>query len=140
MTVSSEAQALSSGKTAGLVTGDLLMFVLFAAVGRSAHTESTDFGELARIAAPLAIGWVAVAPWMHIYRAGIADRLRPALLRTTLTWALAGPLGLLIRRWVFKDSTPVPFIITTLLFNLILLLVWRAVAVRRLRRQSQGWR
>ena len=125
------AQRPIGGRVAGLIVGDLSIFWAFAYVGRSAHEGTTSFGEISQIAAPFGIAWLLVAPWLGMYRPEVANAWRPALQRTTVAWAIAGPLGLGVRRVVFKDAIPVPFIITTLLINLVLLLGWRAWTARK---------
>ncbi len=123
---------LSGGHVAALAVGDVAVFAAFAFLGRSAHNEGVNIGEIATIAAPFALGWLAVSPWTGMFRAEVATQPKTALGRTAATWALAGPVGLGLRA-LFGRDVPLSFAITTLIINCVLLLIWRGLAAWRLR-------
>lgn len=118
----------------GIIAGDIIMFGLFAAIGRRAHNEPTSLGEIVQIAAPFAIGWLAVAPWFKLFRPEVYTAPGVALRRTAAAWALAAPLGLALRTFGWNREFKVAFAITTFIFNLTLLLIWRGLTARKLKR------
>jgi len=124
----------SAGHIAGLVAGDLVMFALFVAIGRRSHSEQVSVAEIANVAAPFAIGWLATAPWLKLFRREVAASPSAALGRTALAWSLAAPIGLALRTFAWGREFKLPFAITTFLFNLVLLLLWRGAAAWKLRR------
>ena len=128
------APPLSSARIAGLLVGDLLMFAMFVAIGRRSHSEPVSVGEIATVAAPFAIGWLATAPWLKLFRPEVAANPKAALTRTALAWTLAAPIGLALRTFAWGREFKLPFAITTFLFNLVILLLWRGTAARKLRR------
>ncbi|MBA3468457.1 MAG: DUF3054 domain-containing protein [Herpetosiphonaceae bacterium] len=126
----------SIGRTLGIIVGDLIMFGLFAAIGRRSHSEPTTFGDIVQIAAPFAIGWLAVAPWFKLFRPEVYGSTKIVLQRTAAAWALAAPVGLALRTLGWGKEFKIAFAITTFLFNLVLLLAWRGWTARKLQRQK----
>src|SRR5262245_6936250 len=103
-----------------LVAGDALAFLIFSAIGRASHSEAAGLAALAQIAetaAPFAIGWFAVAPFVGVFRAEVAARPRRMLARTAVAWLLAWPVGLLLRALIRQTSIPLSFAVVTLLTN-----------------------
>jgi MFS-type transporter involved in bile tolerance (Atg22 family) len=101
---------------------DVLAVVIFVALGRRSHDESTS---LLAIAAPfliaLAIGWLATRAWHS-----------PTVLRTgAAVWVITVVCGVLLRRFVFDRGTAASFIVVTTLVLGLFLLGWRAVAALR---------
>src|SRR5215470_3909239 len=85
-------------RPAALALGDACSFFVFAAVGRASHNETagvTAFVEVAKTAAPFALGWFAIAPFFGLYRRAHTATVQTMLLRTTLAWLCAWPLGLI---------------------------------------------
>ena len=115
-----------------LAVGDVLVFLIFALIGRQNHGTGKAVGvldniaEIVVIAAPFLIGWFLVAPFFGLYRRGLELQPRKMIQRTILAWVIAWPVGLALRG-IFVDHgiPPLTFAIVTLLFNGILLLVWR---------------
>ena len=126
----------SSGRTLGIIVGDLVMFGLFVAIGRRSHSEPTTFGAIVQIAAPFALGWLAVAPWFKLFRPEVYTAPKIVLQRTAAAWTVAAPLGLALRTFAWGREFKLPFAITTFLFNLALLLAWRGLTARKLQRQQ----
>jgi hypothetical protein len=120
-----------------LVAGDAVSFLVFAAVGRSSHGEAAGLDALIQVAAtaaPFALGWWLVAPFVGAYRVrqeeaqGWAARLPSSFLaRTLLAWVLALPVGLALRALFLQRGIPLSFAIVTFIANTILLLGWRGV-------------
>ncbi|HEX9134412.1 MAG TPA: DUF3054 domain-containing protein [Ktedonobacteraceae bacterium] len=112
-----------------LVIGDLVCFLIFAALGRNTHGEASGFAAIPQIiitALPFAAGWFLVSPFVGAFRHKILAQPRAMVLRTVLAWLLSWPIALLLRG-IFVDHgiPPLSFAIVVLLFNTVLLLVWR---------------
>ncbi len=123
-------------RIATLAIGDAIVFCIFAAIGRNSHGEASGFAAIPQIlwtAAPFAIGWFLVSPFIGVYRRELADQPKAMAMRTALAWLLSWPVGLVLR-WLFVDRLKNPptsagdftaFATVTFLFNMVVLLVWR---------------
>ncbi|MHB8599944.1 MAG: DUF3054 domain-containing protein [Ktedonobacteraceae bacterium] len=123
-------------RIATLAVGDAIVFLIFAAIGRNSHGEASGLSAIPQIvltAAPFAVGWFIVAPFLGVFRRGLADEPKAMAMRTALAWLLSWPVGLLLR-WFFVDRLKNPptsaadftsFATVTFLFNMVVLLVWR---------------
>jgi DUF3054 family protein len=112
-----------------LVIGDLLCFLIFAALGRNSHEEASGFAAIPQIiitALPFAAGWFLVSPLVGAFQHKIMAQPRAMVMRTALAWLLAWPVAMLLRG-IFVDHgiPPLSFAIVVLLFNMVFLLVWR---------------
>jgi hypothetical protein len=111
-----------------LALGDVFAFLIFATIGRGSHGETTGIAALPEVvvtAAPFAIGWFLVAPFVGAFRRDVVANPRTMAIRTALAWILAWPVGLLLR-WLFVGRVPpLSFALIVLSFNLAVLLVWR---------------
>ena len=112
-----------------LVIGDLLCFLIFVAFGRSSHGEASGFAAILQIittALPFAASWFLVSPFAGAFRHKILAQPRSMVIRTALAWLLAWPVAMLLRG-IFVDHgvPPLSFAIVVLLFNMLLLLIWR---------------
>ncbi len=112
-----------------LVIGDLVCFLIFAALGRNTHGEASGFAAIPQIiitALPFAAGWFLVSPFVGAFRREILAQPRAMVIRTALAWLLSWPVAMLLRG-IFYDHgiPPLSFAIIVLLFNLVLLLLWR---------------
>ncbi len=112
-----------------LVIGDLVCFLVFAALGRDTHGEASGFAAIPQIiqtALPFAAGWFLVSPIVGAFRHKILAQPRAMVTRTALAWLLAWPVAMLLRG-IFVDHgiPPLSFAIVVLLFNMVLLLIWR---------------
>jgi hypothetical protein len=112
-----------------LVIGDLVCFLIFAALGRNTHGEASGFAAIPQIiitALPFAAGWFLVSPFVGAFRREILAQPRAMVIRTALAWLLSWPVAMLLRG-IFYDHgiPPLSFAIIVLLFNTVLLLVWR---------------
>jgi hypothetical protein len=128
----------TQGKTKGmsdtaritsLVIGDVIVFLVFSAIGRRSHNEAAGLSSLMQIAitaAPFAIGWFIVSPFVGAFKRGLEVRPGKMAQRTALSWVASWPLALALRG-IFVDHgvPPLTFAIITLISNIILLLVWR---------------
>ena len=112
-----------------LVIGDLICFLIFAALGRNTHGEASGFAAIPQIiltALPFVAGWFLVSPLVGAFRHKILSQPRAMVIRTALAWLLSWPVAMLLRG-IFYDHgiPPLSFAIIVLLFNTALLLVWR---------------
>jgi hypothetical protein len=120
------------GRIAALVVGDLIAFVVFAALGRETHNEATSpdaIGQTLWTALPFALGWFLVAPWLGAFKRAGAERPLQMLRRTEIAWLASWPVALLLR-WAFTPNHHIPplaFVIVALLANAVILGVWRTV-------------
>ena len=115
-----------------LVIGDMICFLIFAALGRNTHGETSGFTAIPQIfitALPFAAGWFLVSPFVGAFRHKILAHPRTMVMRTALAWLLAWPVAMLLRRIFVNDGISPPrfaiFALVVLLFNMLLLLVWR---------------
>jgi len=112
-----------------LVIGDLLCFLIFVVLGRSSHGEASGFAAIPQIiivALPFIAGWFLVSPFVGAFRQKILAQPRSMVIRTALAWLIAWPVAMLLRG-IFVDHgvPPISFAIVVLLFNMLLLLIWR---------------
>jgi Protein of unknown function (DUF3054) len=112
-----------------LVVGDLLCFLIFVALGLSSHKEASGFAVIPQIiivALPFVAGWFLVSPFVGAFRHKILAQPRSMVIRTALAWLVAWPVAMLLRG-IFVDHgvPPLSFAIIVLLFNMLLLLIWR---------------
>jgi hypothetical protein len=118
------------GRIAALAVGDLIAFVVFAALGRDAHHEATGLGAIGQTlwtAFPFALGWFMVAPWLGAFKRAGAERPFQMLRQTEIAWLAAWPVALLLR-WAFTSDhhlPPLAFAIVALLANAVMLGGWR---------------
>lgn len=119
--------------------GDLLVFLIFAAVGRASHgllTEGSVLWGVVRAAAPFVLAWWIVAGLFRLHRPDPALPLAQAAWRTGLTWLGAWGLGLLLRSLFLGRPAPIAFALITLAGNGLLLIAWRLLLQVWLRHQA----
>lgn len=115
-----------------LVAGDIVSFLVFAGVGRQSHNETSGLGAIALIAetaAPFALGWFLVSPFVGAFRHALIGAPRHMLARTECAWLAAWPLTLAFR-WLVEPthvslSKFATFALVALISNAIFLGVWR---------------
>jgi hypothetical protein len=123
------AAAPGYGRIAALAAGDALSFLVFAAVGRHSHSEASGLAALPEIigtAAPFALGWFLVSPWVGAFRRTKTDTLPKMLARTELAWLASWPVALLLRWATASDHRiPLSFAFIVLVANAGFLAIWR---------------
>ncbi len=113
-------------RTALLVVGDILVFLIFAAIGRRSHSEAGNVFGVAITALPFAAGWFLVSPFVGAFKRDIERTPGKMSLTTLLSWFAAWPVALLLRGiFVDKGVPPLSFALVTLITNMILLQAWR---------------
>jgi len=126
--------ALKEGRSislhiAVLALGDMLAFLAFAAIGRGSHGEETGLAAIPQViltAAPFAIAWFIVAPFVGVYRRELMADPRKMAARTLLGWVLSWPVAMALRG-IFVDHAVPPwtFAVIALVVNAAFLLIWR---------------
>ncbi len=128
------SSALKEGRSisqhiAVLALGDMLVFLAFAAIGRGSHGEATGLAAIPQViltAAPFAIAWFIVAPFVGVYRRELMADPRKMAARTLLGWVLSWPVAMALRG-IFVDHAVPPwtFAVIALVVNAAFLLIWR---------------
>ncbi len=117
-----------------LVIGDIVAFLVFAALGRRSHNVAGTYEilEVIKTAAPFLLGWFAVSPFSRAYRIGpvtagdtASFSVTGMLRQTAIAWLIAWPVGLLLRALLLQRGIPLSFAIVTLLVNTVILCGWR---------------
>jgi len=118
---------------------DAAALTTFAAVGKASHNTadgSLDVVAVAITAAPFLLAWFATSPLTGVYNrqdtAGAGGRsttnVALASLGTTARgWAVAVPLGCLLRGILKGYPPPLPFVLVTLVATFVILGATRAV-------------
>ncbi len=119
------------GRIILLVIGDAIVFLIFAAIGRRSHGEAASISSFLQIvgtAAPFALGWFIVAPFIGAYRRRQTTGVGNMAQRTALSWVAAWPVALLFRGIaVDRAVPPLTFMLISLISNMVFLEVWRVL-------------
>lgn len=103
---------------------DLLIVVVFVAIGRNNHDENPGLAGLVETAAPFAIGlilaWVLTKRWTEPFSA------RTGL----LVWVGTVAVGMLCRRLIFDEGTAASFVVVASVFLGTFINGWRLLARR----------
>jgi hypothetical protein len=115
---------VTNARVRAAVALDVVVVLLFVAIGRRSHDEGSALSELIRVAAPFLIGlgagWVVARAWR-----------RPFDLATGCTiWVVTIVVGMVLRRTLFDRGTALSFVVVASIFTGVLLLGWRLVARR----------
>jgi hypothetical protein len=121
---------LSQRKKITLVVGDIIAFLVFAAIGRNSHNEFAGAAELLAIvktASPFIMGWFVVAIFVGTYRPDVVNKLKPMLMYSVLGWLIAWPIGLALRALMLWKGIPLSFALVTLGSMMLIMLIWRTL-------------
>ena len=114
-----------------LASGDLLVLLLFAIIGRRSHSLSVaDIGADLTTAAPFIISWFLITPWFGLFRPEVSQNWRKLVPRLLLAWVIIGcPVALLLRAlWLGRaipGGIPLSFAGVALAVTTLFTLVWR---------------
>lgn len=119
-----------------VLAGDLVALFAFVAVGQYSHGYL--FWEFpARtvvVTAPIVGSWLLVAPVAGLYRDRTVTSYRHTALALVPAWVCASLLGGAVRRTALvPGNAPVSFLLVNVVFGLLFLGLWRAVATGCLR-------
>lgn len=114
-----------------VATGDVVLLLTFAAIGRWSHHEISAGGLLATLgtAAPFVVGWALAAPPLGAYARRSFVSIRSLMQRLLVVWPVALVAALIIRSFVDHKIPAPAFVVVALLFNLLTLCMWRALVV-----------
>lgn len=119
------------GRIILLIIGDAIVFLIFAAVGRRSHGEAasiSSFLQVAGTAAPFALGWFIIAPFIGAYRRRQTTGIGNMAQRTALSWLAAWPVAILFRGIAVDRAVPPwTFILISLISNMVFLEAWRVL-------------
>jgi hypothetical protein len=122
-------QTQTTQRTSLLLLGDLIGFLVFAAIGRRSHGEAAGLAALAEVAttaAPFIGGWLIAAPLVGAYNASNSTDPITIARRTALAWLVALPIGAILRALMIGRFSPPSFYVVTFLVVLVILCGWRA--------------
>jgi len=113
------------GRAATVALVDLVLVVVFAAIGRASHDEGLGVAGLAQTAGPFAVGWLV--GWVLVALVP-ASRARPrGLPAGALVWVATVVVGMLVRH-ATGGGVQTSFVVVTTVVIAVFLLGWRAVA------------
>jgi hypothetical protein len=106
---------------------DIASILVFVAIGRRNHNETTAVDGVLTVAAPfliaLLIGWIIARAWKRPMEVDAAF----------IIWPITVALGMLLRNVVFDRGTALPFIIVATAVTGVFLVGWRLIASRATR-------
>ena len=108
-----------------LVT-DVVSVVVFVAIGRRNHDESTGLDGIFSTAAPFLIALSVVWLVALVWRDPLSTR------SGVIVWIGTVALGMVLRNLVFDDGTATAFVIVATVFLGVAVNSWRALARKRL--------
>ncbi|MDB5085015.1 MAG: hypothetical protein JWN30_1901 [Bacilli bacterium] len=120
-----------------LIIGDIVLFLLFALLGRNQHSEAVSTGSLLLTSLPFIVGWLIVGGLFRSWSERSISSVGTAVLFVLKTWVIAGPLSLGLRALFLWRGIPVAFAIVALLVNFIFLTIWRILAVYLLKKRPE---
>jgi hypothetical protein len=113
-------------RTIFLIIGDAIVFLVFAFIGLTSHKGAIDPVKVVTTAAPFALGWFIVAPFIGAFSRKKTAEPGKMALYTILAWLPSLMLGLAFRGITVDHKVPqTSFIIVTLISNTIFLSIWR---------------
>ncbi|GAB3311071.1 hypothetical protein GCM10027298_34760 [Epidermidibacterium keratini] len=129
--VSIEAGILAGVPAILIAAIDAVVILVFAATGRSSHSEGLSAGGVLQTAWPFLVG--AAVGWLIAY--AVRRRAPRTLPDGILVWASTLVVGMILRQ-LSGSGTAVSFVIVAAIVLALLLVGWRAVAVLVRRRRS----
>mmetsp|Transcript_2029 Transcript_2029/g.4595 ORF Transcript_2029/g.4595 Transcript_2029/m.4595 type:complete len:234 (-) Transcript_2029:350-1051(-) len=106
---------------------DTLALIVFAAVGKSSHSPdgSLDVAAVMVTAFPFIASWIVTSPLTGVYspdeRGEEVNLVRSTVVKVGKGWALAVPLGIVLRGVIKGYIPPVSFMVVTLISTLVIL-------------------
>jgi hypothetical protein len=117
--------------TVGLAVGDLALILLFFVLGELRHGGVAALPTLPSSAAPFLLGWVGTTLLLGLYGPPWRASLKDALVRTAGAWTGAVAIAQLLRSTPYlPGDASSAFVLVSLGVGLVLLVPWRAAALR----------
>lgn len=115
------------GKTALLAGGDLVVFLVFASIGRLSHGEGLSIISAMETAFPFHAGWFLTAPFLDAYgKSARNGSIGSAIRVATKAWIVAVPLGIAVRSLLKGYMPETSFIIVSMVATGVLMVGWRS--------------
>lgn len=108
---------------------DAASIFIFAGIGKASHSAvdgSLDVFAVLVTAFPFLVSWFLIAPLVGSYTPEATRDVKSAVIQTGKGWALAIPMGCLLRGVIKGYVPPIPFVIVTLISTLVILSAGRA--------------
>eukprot|EP01039_Chlorochromonas_danica_P008717 gene8717-9605_t len=112
-----------------LAFGDIVMFLIFALVGRANHHESLGVVDIASTAAPFIGSWLAISPFFGTYARSSTASLGKVFSGIFLGWLVSLPAALAARTFLTDHVPATPFIVVSMVTTLALLFGWRSLYI-----------
>jgi hypothetical protein len=109
------------------ILGDVACLLVFAIAGSRSHSEGLTLDYLLRAAGPFIVSWLLFAWLSGRFEPGALTAPSDAWRPTLEAWLPAWLLGLVLRIAVFGRGFVPAFAVVSLLFNAVLLCLWRTV-------------
>lgn len=110
---------------------DVSALTAFAAVGKASHNSdgSLELTAVALTALPFWLAWLGTSPFTGVYKSteNKDNLIKATLQQVVVGWALAIPLGCVLRGFIKGYIPPIPFVVVTLVSTLIILSIARLV-------------
>lgn len=108
-----------------LFIGDLIMILLFTALGMVEHGTGPTIGRVMITAISLVVTWSLIALWLGAFRQSSSKSVKTAFKTILLPWLLTVPLGLQLRVLILHRAAPMSFALVTFIVGGFLLAIWR---------------
>jgi len=107
---------------------DAIALFVFAGVGKASHSAdgSLDFIAVLVTAFPFLVSWFLIAPLVGSYTPEATRDVKSAVIQASKGWALAIPMGCVLRGVIKGYVPPLPFVVVTLIATLVILSLGRA--------------
>lgn len=110
-----------------LVAGDVIVFLIFAAWGRSAHDmQLTTSGFLSTVW-PFLAAWFIVGIPMGVYRPEAYASAGAGAKKALFTWIIGEPVALALRSLAMGRLPHWSFALVSFTTSVVLLVAWRAL-------------
>jgi hypothetical protein len=112
---------------------DIIGLIIFALIGKSSHSSdgSVDLVGVVFTAFPFVTAWLATSPITGIYspdeRGDGTNMATSTVIKVAKGWAVAIPLGIMLRVLIKGYAPPLSFVVVTLITTLVILAVTRVL-------------
>jgi hypothetical protein len=107
---------------------DAVSLFIFTATGKASHSadgESLDMLAVFITALPFLLSWFIISPLVGCYKPEATKDIQSAAVQATKGWAIAIPVGCILRGIIKGYVPPIPFVVVTLIATLFVLCLGR---------------